>query len=228
MTPAGMPTVSLAAAFLAGIVSLLSPCVLPLLPVYFSLLAGDAADDTARPLVNVVLFALGFTVVFVALGATASLLGQMLAAGRLWLQKAGGVFIFAMGAFLAGVVPAPLLQRTWRPRWRRFVGPGAAFFLGMAFTLGWTPCIGPILASILLYAGVTATVTQGMALLAAYAAGFMLPFVIIGALWHRCGRLHRVLLPLMPVLQKAAGVVLMLAGVLIYFDLLGKGLGMLF
>lgn len=133
----------------------------------------------------------------------------------------------AMGLYLAGVFKPAALAREWRPLLQHtFTGLLGAFLLGVAFTTGWTPCIGPILAAILVYAGVAATVSQGVALLAAYAAGFFLPFVVIGVFLLRFNVFSR-LLAATPAMQTAAGMVLVVAGILLFFDFLGWELGLL-
>ena len=170
-------------AFGAGMLSFLSPCVLPLVPGYLSLMSGLSAaeldTERARLLRATLLFVAGFTVVFVALGASASALGQTLQDHQRGLNQVAGLVVIVMGIVLAGVVSPTMLMRE-----RRFhVSPSAlgAFappVMGMAFAFGWTPCIGPILSAILAIAGAQETVGQGIQLLAIYSAGLAIPFLL--------------------------------------------------
>lgn len=223
--------VSLLAAFIAGAVSFVSPCVLPMIPVYVAMLAGagDEAGNAGRRLVfHSFCFMAGFTAVFLVMGATASLLGQLFADYQEVVRKAGGLFMVFMGLCLAGVVRLPTLERDWRPMQKRYSqGPLGAMLLGAAITAGWTPCIGPILASVLTYAGIGSTLAQGLYLLFAYAVGFAVPFLLFALLCHRYAGRFGSWYRWLPAIQKTAGVVLAVTGVLIYFDLVQQGLGLL-
>ncbi|MFE6615909.1 cytochrome c biogenesis CcdA family protein [Amycolatopsis sp. NPDC057786] len=180
---------SLSLAIVAGIISCTSPCVLPLLPGYVSYMSGlgqSSVDGTTMTLskrrVGVAsgLFILGFTVVFVALGMTASALGLLLAQQKQTLTVVGGVLVIVMGLVTLGVVRIPLLHRELRFDLHRVRGgPAGAAVLGVAFGLGWTPCVGPVLASILAAAAGTATVGTGALLLFAYSMGLGVPFLLV-------------------------------------------------
>lgn len=171
-------------ALVAGIVSFTSPCTLPLLPGYVSWVAGlDRRVDSTRAVwLGAGLFVVGFTVVFTALGASASALGQFLAGRGVWLERVGGTVIILMGLAMAGVVRVPLLLGERRMDLSRFSsGPASAAPLGMAFALGWTPCVGPALASILVLSAGTTTVGRGALLLFVYSIGMGIPFVLVAA-----------------------------------------------
>ncbi|WP_341252952.1 cytochrome c biogenesis CcdA family protein [Euzebya pacifica] len=187
-------------AFVAGILSFTSPCCLPLMPGYLSYIS-TAAHDTPGPdgqsttagagttvtvarrartraLTSALLFVLGFGVVFTALGAGASAASSLLLTNRVLLSRVGGVIIIVMGLVLAGVVRVPLLMREYRFDLSRVrPGPAGAVPLGMAFAIGWVPCIGPVLAGILTVAASDGSVGRGAALLAIYSAGLGIPFV---------------------------------------------------
>jgi cytochrome c-type biogenesis protein len=213
--------VGFATAFAAGAVSFLSPCVLPLVPGYVSYVAGQsvATSDTLgrrkalRTLGLSLCFVLGFTTIFVALGAGASALGSLLAAFRLELNLIGGIIVIVFGLFTAGLLQLPWLQRELRwhgdPPGR---GPMAAYLLGTAFAFGWTPCIGPVLGAIL---AVTASSDglNGIALLAVYSFGLGVPFVLsalfLSRFVTRLGTLRRA----GRALQMVAGGVMVLMGV---------------
>jgi cytochrome c-type biogenesis protein len=188
------------AAFGAGLLSFFSPCVAPLVPGYIGYLSGASArghtapgatiqaDADARTLTRVcLLFVGGFSAAFVALGLLAASFGALLAAYRLVLETVAGIVMIVLGAFLLELLPRGwmwALVREWRlPLAPRALGGLAPFALGVVFAAGWTPCIGPVLGSILLYAGSTASAGAGMALLGAYALGFALPFLAVGLGW---------------------------------------------
>jgi cytochrome c-type biogenesis protein len=181
---------SIPIAFAAGIVSFLSPCVLPLIPGYISMLSGESievlrADATGalvrRIFANSVAFVVGFSVVFIALGASATAVGKFLLAQRTTFNIVAGIIIIIFGLHLTGLVKIPFLYRDKRidagaPK----RGAAGSFLLGFAFAFGWTPCIGPILTGILAVAATRDTVFQGMFLLAVYSAGLAIPFLLTG------------------------------------------------
>jgi cytochrome c-type biogenesis protein len=171
----------IAAAFAAGAISFLSPCVLPLVPGYVSYVAGKSHQIESR-LATVGLstcFVLGFSTVFVLLGASATALGQLLFRFRYELNLVGGAIVVLFGLFLLGVIKVAWLQRDVRFHGLREGGrPFAAYALGLAFGFGWTPCIGPVLGAILTVAAAQASVTEGVALLAVYSLGLGVPFVL--------------------------------------------------
>ncbi len=180
-------------AFGAGMLSFFSPCVVPIVPGYLSLVSGVAIGaqpasrrQTERVIVASVLFVLGFTTVFVALGAAAGLLGGLLDGSRPILTRLAGALMILMGLLVVGVIRVPFLARDHRAHFvDRAYGPIGVVSIGMAFGAGWTPCIGPILASILLYAGTAETAQQGALLLLVYSAGLGIPFVVSAVLLSR-------------------------------------------
>ncbi len=173
------------AAFLAGLVSFSSPCCLPLLPGYVAYVSGDAdaRQGAGRTMAAAALFTIGFGATFTALGATASWLGAALLTGRPALVRAAGVLVVAVGILtVAGAEPAMLArERRLLALHRVPRGPAFAAPLGAAFALGWTPCVGPVLAGLLAAAAATSTVAVGAGLLAVYAAGLAVPF--LGLAW---------------------------------------------
>jgi len=175
------------AALLAGLVSFLSPCVLPLVPPYLVFLTGTSlerfADKEAKPRVRretvaaAILFVLGFSTVFVTLGASASVIGSLVRAYSGPLATVAGIVIIVMGLHFLGVTPIALLHRQKRLDVAKPVGLWGAYVIGLAFAFGWTPCIGPILAAILAVAASEQTVSKGASLLAVYSLGLGIPFI---------------------------------------------------
>jgi cytochrome c-type biogenesis protein len=180
--------VSYAGAFLAGVLSFASPCVLPLVPAYLGFLGGvsyaelsDAAAR-ARVLPAALAFVLGFATLFVALGATASTVSRLLAEHMGLLAKMAGALIIVLGLHYADLIRIPFLQRDARLEApSQPAGLLGAYVTGLAFAFGWTPCVGPVLATILMVAGTGNSVSYGVSLLAAYALGMGLPFVVAAA-----------------------------------------------
>ncbi len=218
--------VSLALAFAAGVASFLSPCVLPVVPGYVSFITGLTLEDAPaadvcslrrRAAANAALFVLGFGALFVALGASATALGTVVRRALPLIQQIGGAVIVVFGLYVLGVVKLPLLLQERRVQLSaKPVGLLGSAVAGVAFGAGWTPCIGPVLATILLYAGVSATVLHGAALLAAYALGLGIPFFVaaVALNWFltRTRWLKRWLVPV----ERAAGAVMVVAGVLLF------------
>lgn len=219
-------TVSFGIAFLAGLASFLSPCVLPLVPSYVTFVTGVTLDELAtrgraaarrRAALHASLFVLGFTLVFVALGATATALGATLRRSLPLIQQIGGVVIALFGLWMLGVVRVPPLMRERRMQLaKKPAGMAGSVLVGVAFGAGWTPCVGPVLASILLYAGLSMTMERGMLLLLVYALGLGVPFWLaaVGFNWYLAGagRLTRWLRPI----KLVAAVMLVAVGVLLF------------
>jgi cytochrome c-type biogenesis protein len=226
---------SFAAAFVAGLVSFLSPCVLPLVPGYLSFLTGlsvraEAEGTAGRTTVTAaLLFVLGFTIVFVALGSTASLAGALLAPYRDFLARAAGVLLAAFGVLMLGVVRVPWLygEARFDPSKARGLGGWAAPVVGAAFAFGWTPCVGPVLGSILGLAGSTADVARGAALLLVYSLGLGVPFVLAAVFLRSAGPVLRRLQAQALTVQRIAGSFLLVFGLAMAFGLLPQITGML-
>ncbi len=208
-----MTTPAAGLAFLAGVVSFFSPCVISLVPGYLAAAAGGGRSRDV--LGRTALFIAGFTVVFAALGAGASLFGQALLAQRALLARIGGAAMIVMGLSLAGWLTVPFLQREMRFHPGAAAGPGPTFLLGMAVGFGWTPCVGPILASILMLAGAAETAARGAALLVMYAMGLAVPFAISGIVLSRGAARFSHLGRASARLQTAAAVVMIAMGVLL-------------
>ena len=214
------------AAVLGGLISFLSPCVLPLVPPYLSYLAGttldelQAGDDWAvrrRALLTALLFVAGFSTVFVLLGATASALGQTIRQHLDILSTVAGVMIIIMGLHLIGVFRIGLLYREARVEVGRSAGVWGAYLMGLAFAFGWTPCIGPILAAILALAGSETSVARGALLLGAYSAGLGIPFVVAALAMKPFVAFLKRVRSRFGMIEKAMGAFLVLTGLAFLF-----------
>lgn len=235
-----MSATALLFAFGAGLASFVSPCVLPLVPVYFvqlvgpGILAGGAGDGLAldktagavdigrwraAPLLHAAAFVAGFSLAFIALGATASELGTLLSAHQEALRRIGGVALVIFGLHVAGILRVPWLERE-RRLILRIGTPGyvASLALGLVFGIGWTPCVGPYLASILVLAASAHTLSAGVGLLAVYALGLGLPFLMVGAAFDRLAPALTRLSPYLPLIERIAGLLLVALGVVFVFN----------
>jgi cytochrome c-type biogenesis protein len=214
--------VTYAAAAGAGLLSFLSPCVLPLAPPYLAFIAGTTIEELAgegetRARRDValagVLFVLGFSTVFVMLGATASAFGQVIRQYLDILSLLAGVAIIAMGLHFLGLFRFAFLYREKRVTVEKPVGLWGAYVMGLAFAFGWTPCIGPILAAILAVAGSEDTVFKGASLLAVYSAGLGLPFIAAALAIEPCFKFIRRFSKHFGAVEKTVGALLVLTGV---------------
>lgn len=214
-----LATWGILAAFFGGLVSFFSPCTLPLVPGYLSVVTGGAVTEASNRLKAFwlsVCFVLGFSVVFVALGASASLLGQWLMAYRQEANLVAGVLIILMGLFMLGWWSMPALQRDWRMGQTLEGGrPTAAFVLGLAFAVGWTPCIGPILGAILALSSTHANAETGMLYLAVYSLGLALPFLGTAMFIEHFRERMRWFSRWSRLLRALAGLVLIIMGVMV-------------
>jgi cytochrome c-type biogenesis protein len=215
--------VSIPAALIAGLVSFLSPCVLPLVPPYLVYLTGATIEhlESDEPvtssgravMLSAALFVLGFSTVFVLLGASASLIGSLIRAWSAQLSILAGIVIIVMGLHFLGLTRIGLLMREGRLPIPKPVGLGGAYVMGLAFAFGWTPCIGPILAAILSIAAAEATVTKGAALLAIYSAGLGIPFLIAAFMVEQFSALFARMKGHLVQVERAMGVLMIVTGI---------------
>jgi len=222
--------VSLLAAFLAGVVSFISPCVLPLVPSYITFITGVSFDELTAgsvgprvrrlTIIHSLAFILGFSLVFIALGATATVAGTFLREHQDTLRRVGGVMIIVFGIFLTGLIPIPALSRERKKQLTsKPLGILGSVLVGVTFAAGWTPCIGPILASILIYASTAKTVGTGILLLSVYSLGLGLPFFIASLTLNSFLAASRGIRKHLRTIEVASGVVLILFGILLVTDL---------
>ena len=222
-------SITLLVAFLAGLLSFLSPCVLPLIPSYVALITGVSGrtattgkldEGVSRlALVNGLLFVAGFTSVFMMLGASATAVGSLFGQYGDWISRIGGVIVLVLGLHVLGLLRVPGLDRDTRLLGKlsggRRLGRAGTFLVGMAFGAGWTPCIGPVLAGILALAATTGSLSEGMALLAVYSAGLAVPFMLATLALGRFLTASRRFRRAMPWVERASGALLVVVALLL-------------
>ena len=216
--------------FTAGLLSFLSPCVLPLIPSYVTFITGMSLDEVKASrrtaIVHSLLFILGFTLVFIALGASASALGRVIFSAREWIARIGGVLIIVFGLYLLGVFDLALFSRERRVHFaNKPAGYLGTVLVGIAFGAGWTPCIGPILGSILTFAASEADLRQGLVLLLAYSMGLAVPFLLAAVAVDKFVALFAKYKGAMLWVNRIGGVVLIAIGILLvsnYFTLIAS------
>ena len=212
-------SLGVAISFTAGLLSFLSPCVLPLIPSYVTFMTGMSLEDVTRArrtaVIHALLFILGFTLVFLTLGATATVLGRLLLAQRMWIARIGGALVILFGLYLLGVFNIGVFARE-----RRFhitdkpLGYLGTVVVGIAFGAGWTPCIGPILGGILTYTATQADLRRGLVLLFAYSMGLALPFFLAAIAVERFIGFFQRVRPRLIWANRFAGALLVVVGVL--------------
>lgn len=213
-------------AFVAGLISFVSPCVLPLVPAYISYMSGVSVDEliegasresARRAGIRSLFFVLGFSAVFITMGATATSLGEALIEHRDILMKIGGVVIIIFGLHMLGVfkIKALYAERRFHVRLKS-VGYLGAFLMGLMFAFGWTPCVGPVLGTILGMAASTDTVMNGIALLAVYSLGLGVPFILTGFLTNRAFAAMNRIKPHFRKIEIASGLLLIAVGYLVF------------
>ena len=221
-----MSDVTLLVAFTAGGLSFLSPCVLPLIPSYLSFVSGMSLQEIragghgrARVMGNALAFVSGFSIAFVALGASASFLGSLLINYQDVVRIVGGLFILVVGLYLAGLFKVAALDRYAQFSLRsKPVGYLGSVLVGLTFAVAWIPCVGPILGAILTLAGTASEIQRGVALLSAYAAGLALPFLLSALAMNQFFRVSRAISSWLPAIHVAAGLLLVAVGILLLTD----------
>jgi len=214
-------------AFLAGLVSFLAPCVVPLLPAYISYISGvsvkelqegDIAKYRLKIFTSSLIYVLGFSLVFIALGASASVAGNLFAQNRELVQRVGGILVVILGAWMAGILPIAYLNRERSiqlPQNLRHLPFITPFLMGITFAAAWTPCVGAVLGSILLLAATQQTLGMGILLLAVYALGLAVPFLLVSLFIGSIGKFLTKSGPILLKIQKAGGFLLIILGILL-------------
>lgn len=220
--------VSFPTAFVAGLLSFFAPCVLPLIPAYFTFITGYSLEELTdnpdaktryRVLVSTLAYVSGFSLVFILLGASASALGSVVNIYSDWIRILGGVIIILLGVHLLGIIKIKSLnverKITVNQKPLHFVG---TFFVGMAFGAGWSPCVGPLLGSILILAGNQQTVWQGMLLLTVYSFGLALPFILISIFISSILVILKRLTGVLKYVNRVAGLMMIVIGLMLIFN----------
>jgi cytochrome c-type biogenesis protein len=222
--------ISLFAAFSAGLLSFISPCVLPLVPSYLSYITGLSVENLAKMeerdrfksaiMLNALLFIAGFSTIFIAFGASASLIGQVLYEYQDVIRKVGGILIIIFGLYLLGILKMNFLmtERRLMHFKTRPVGYVGSFLIGTAFAAGWTPCVGPVLGTILAYASTTESMSGGVMLLSAYSFGLGLPFFLTAFGMDTFLSCFKSLRTYLGGVSVVSGALLILVGVMIFTD----------
>jgi len=221
--------VSFILAFTAGLLSFVSPCVLPLIPSYLTYVTGisfkELTDASSRARVrwatisHSVLFIIGFSTIFILMGASASYLGQIVAEYQHWIMRIGGILVIILGIHFTGLINIPFLQMERRLELRQKpMGYLGSFLVGIIFAAGWTPCIGPILSTILIAAGVSKTFTRGVMLLICYSLGLGVPFFLSSLAFNLFLSAFEIIKRYMRVITIISGLLLIGIGLLLLTD----------
>ncbi|SDK14750.1 cytochrome c biogenesis CcdA family protein [Natronincola ferrireducens] len=215
--------ISILIALLAGMLSFLSPCVLPLVPAYIGFISGSFSQekqvDKKLVIFRGFVFVIGFSLVFIIMGATASFIGRLFFRYQNIFNKVSGIFIMFFGLYMLGIVRPSFLSRELRFRSPKNITSSlGSFLMGMAFAAGWSPCVGSVLGAILLYAGTTATVYRGVLLLGVYSLGLGIPFLLTTLLTNEFNKFLNRYDKAVPYISKIGGILLVLLGLLIFLD----------
>jgi cytochrome c-type biogenesis protein len=217
--------ISIFLAFAAGLLSFLSPCVLPLVPAYISYLTGSTINEvhSAKSKINIVYksigFCIGFSIVFILMGASITSLGKLFTTTHYIFEKIAGIFIIIFGIHTIGIFKIKLFYREKRfLSFDKITGTFSSIIMGMAFAIGWTPCIGPILTSILFYASSMETIRRGILLLSVYSLGLAVPFIsaafVVNSLTTKLRKISKYL----PILSIVSGILLITMGIIVFFN----------
>lgn len=218
-----LDNISFVLAFSAGLLSFLSPCVLPLIPAYVSYLTGSAVSEinTNKAKLNLLYksigFVIGFSIIFIIMGASISSIGKLLITNQIIFRKIGGILIILFGLHTTGLFKIKMLY--FEKRLLTFGGDKKNFssiFVGMAFAAGWTPCIGPILSSILIYAGSMEKISKGITLLAVYSLGLAVPFILTALAIGSFSKYFKKFSKYLPIVSIVSGILMIIMGILIF------------
>jgi len=222
----GMENVSIFVALSAGFISFLTPCILPLIPSYLAFITGISLEELQtemnlkrirkKVIGNSLMFILGFSVIFIALGASATFIGTFLSDHIRWFEIVGGAVVIVLGLHFAGVFKLKFLEREKKFHMQKKpLGYLGTALVGMAFGAGWTPCVGPILGAILTMAATTQDITKGIVLLVFYSIGLGIPFLISGIIIHKFFEYFKTIRKYFKIITAVGGVLLVIVGVLL-------------
>lgn len=222
----GIENVSIFIALSAGFISFLSPCILPLIPSYMAFITGISLEELSHEknlkrvrkivIINSLLFILGFSIIFITLGASATFIGKFLSRNIRWFEIVGGCVVILLGLHFVGIFRLKFLNREKKIHLKdKPLGFIGTVLVGMAFGAGWTPCVGPILGAILTMAATTQNIFKGMVLLAFYSVGLGLPFLISGLIIHKFFEYFKAVRKYFKVITAVGGILLIIVGVLL-------------
>ena len=224
----------LLSSFVVGLLTFLAPCTLPLVPAYLGFISGVNPKDLEDPekasaarkkiFLNGVFFILGFSLIFIIFGTLAGLLGQALVPWRIWLARIGGAFVVFFGLFMLGFFNLNFLKvdkRMKMPKWLELGKPSSSFIVGGTFAFGWTPCVGPILGSILLLASTSTTALEGALLLTVFSFGLAIPFLVIAFAYSKSTQYIEKIAKFSKWVSYIGGVFLIILGILLMTDNFG-------
>lgn len=220
----GFENVSLPIAFVAGFLSFFSPCILPMIPVYIMYITGVNVENELEKrrlfaLTRTLGFVLGFTIIFMIMGTSASFIGKIFVRNKEIFAKLSGLLIFFFGLKMTGVINFNFLNRTKTVKSpKKITNWISSVALGMAFAAGWTPCFGPVLASILIYAGGSSTVDTGVYLLLVYSIGMAVPFILTALFINQFSAFMKKTEKIMKYVPVISGVIMIIFGILVFFD----------
>lgn len=235
----GSENISILVALSAGLISFLSPCILPLIPFYLAFITGISLEELTseeslrqvrtKVVLNSLMFILGFSLIFVALGASATFLGKFLSRNIRWLEMVGGALVILFGIHFTGIFRLRFLDREKKVHLKsKPLGYLGTALVGVAFGAGWTPCVGPILGSILTMAATTQNIAKGMVMLAFYSLGIALPFFVSGLILHKFFEYFQSIRKYFKVITAVGGALLIIVGILLisgYFSAMTSYLG---
>jgi len=235
----GAENIPIFVAISAGVISFLSPCVLPLIPSYVAFITGISLEELSQEenlrqvrikvIANSLMFILGFSLVFIALGASATFVGKFLARNIRWFEIIGGVLVIFLGLHFAGILRLKFLDREKKIHLKKKpLGYLGTCLVGIAFGAGWTPCVGPILGAILTMAATTQNILKGIVLLTFYSAGLGLPFFLSAIILHKFFEYFKTIRKYFRIISIAGGVLLIIVGILLisgYFSSISAFLG---
>ncbi len=222
----GIENVSILVAFVAGLISFLSPCVLPLIPSYLAFITGISLEELSAEknlryvrknvITNSLMFILGFSIIFIALGASVTFLGTFLAKNIRWFEIVGGIFVIILGIHFTGLIRLKFLDREKKIHLQKKpLGLIGTSLVGMAFAVGWTPCVGPILGAILTMAATTQDIMKGLLLLIFYSAGMGIPFLLSAIILHKFFEYFKVIRKYFKLISIIGGVLLIAVGIML-------------
>ena len=222
----GIENVSILVAFVAGLISFLSPCVLPLIPSYLAFITGISLEELSAEknlryvrknvITNSLMFILGFSIIFIALGASVTFLGTFLAKNIRWFEIVGGIFVIILGIHFTGLIRLKFLDREKKIHLQKKpLGLIGTCLVGMAFAVGWTPCVGPILGAILTMAATTQDIMKGLLLLIFYSAGMGIPFLLSAIILHKFFEYFKVIRKYFKLISIIGGVLLIAVGIML-------------